>query len=94
MIDARSKQDIADVKNNKDRNTLKTDFFTEPPIFVRKVATKNKEWSPSVHKLGQMILCAFADDIEIMMDTSFGKDKKKSSVKVSGSYVSMLICSC
>ena len=52
MVDSRSKQDIANVKANKDRDSLKTDFFTDPPVFVRKIATKNKEWRPSVHRLG------------------------------------------
>ena len=74
MVDSRSKQDIANVKANKDRETLKTDFFTEPPIFVKKIVTKNKEWRPSVHKLGKSILGAFADDIEILLDKSYGKD--------------------
>ena len=42
MLDSRSKQDIADVIANKDKDSFKTDFFTETPVFVKKLATKNK----------------------------------------------------
>ena len=93
MIDARSEQNFAELIACKGAKTLKTDFFTNHPIFVRKIETKNQEWRPSVHRLGNMILCAFADEIETQIDTSYGLDKKKFSVKVSGSYVSLMLCS-
>ena len=41
MIDARTEQNFADIKTCKDAKTLKTDYFTNPPIFVRKLNTKN-----------------------------------------------------
>ena len=39
MVDSRSTQDIEDVKANKDRDSLKIDVFTDPPIFLKKIAT-------------------------------------------------------
>ena len=39
MVDSRSKQDIADVRANKDKDSLKLEIFTDPPVFVKKIAT-------------------------------------------------------
>ena len=87
MIDTRNKKEFDKIKDNKDRKTLKVETYKTLPVLLRQIETQISSWVPSLHKIRQsMILFTTADEMEIKIDTSYGKGKLYSvyNVTVSG----------
>ena len=91
MIDARSDDQFAKIKANRDRTTLKIEIFDNFPVLERQVQTQINTWIASVHKLGSWILFGTADEMSIPIDTSFGFKKDKATIRVTGEFVSLIL---